>query len=173
LLIVAANSLLCKLFVGGLRMAGDLVQIQEARAAQRVEEARLAVNVCLRDWRAIGGRDPSQGGAHFRTPAADQTMQTITMSVREALALVRVTGPVSAQQGSGSSARLMTALHVLHAALLRAPLENGRGMGVVAAMQVVQVAISDHMYACSDLTTRALAASHGVPRRRRARKFAE
>jgi hypothetical protein len=90
-----------------------------------------------------------RAGRNFQTPDSRISSLTITVSAREAWSLVRVLGPIGLQNGDGSFTRLFAAMATCQSHLLRAP--NGKSVGVIAALQVLQAAINDHLFACRDV----------------------
>ncbi len=89
------------------------------------------------------------GRRNFLTDDSYTARLTLTLSMREAFSLVRVLGPIGLKNGDCSFTRLFAAMHVCQRALLRA--RGGRSTEVIAALQVLQVAVNDHLWMCRDV----------------------
>jgi hypothetical protein len=114
----------------------------------RAEEARMAVLAMIRKAKNLTVAEFT-AGRNFATDDAAAATVTITISLRQAFSLVRVLGPIGLQNGDGSFTRLFAAMHICQRQLLRA--RDGKSLGVVAALQVLQAAINDHLWHCRDV----------------------
>jgi hypothetical protein len=127
----------------------ELVSDRERRAlgdyAEQTRLVLLAVLAQVKKLTVEGARE----GKNFKTDEAVMSALTVTLSVRQVFTLLRVLGPIGLQNGDGSYSRLFAAMHVCQRHLLRAP--NGKSLGVVAALQVLQVAINDQLWTCRDV----------------------
>lgn len=117
------------------------------RAALRAEQVRAQV---LRAKR-IASRATAADLDNFkfgRWSTADGLVQrlTITLSMREAISLVRVVGPMNDRRdlsliaSGGPVARLLAAIHVIRQAVMRQP---GGGLAVLSAIVVLRVALDE------------------------------
>lgn len=120
-------------FADKLAVKADQVRVQVLQArriARRITAADLD-NPCFGRW---------------VTADALQQRLTILLSLREAIALVRVIGPLDDRRDpsqikqGGPVARFLAALHVVRQAVLRQP--DG-GLAVTAALSVLRVALDE------------------------------
>jgi len=133
-------------------MPGDVIELftdGERRArGDYAEQTRLALLAVVAQARRLTVEE-AQAGKNFKTDEASLAALTVTMSLRQVFTLLRVLGPIGLQNGDGSYSRLFAAMHICQRHLLRAP--NGKSVGVVAALQVLQVAINDQLWTCRDV----------------------
>jgi hypothetical protein len=142
--------------VAGRRRAGEQLRVVSAPAgdqahamlveqADRYDRARAAVVDQLRRVKGLTCDEVRQRQA-FTTEEAVSADLTVTMSVRQAIALVRVTGPVGDLNGSGPTARLLCAMQIAVRHICRSP--ERWGTGVLGALLVLQAALNDCLAYC-------------------------
>jgi hypothetical protein len=134
-------------------MAADVIDLFAQRILVRRAEAAAAAKVAvMKAWRRVKKATNAQvaDGMQLVTDEALTVNITVTMSIREALALARVAGPIGLQNGDRAATRVLTAIYVLNSAILRAP-SRGVSLEVVSAIQVLQCCLNDHLWQCRDV----------------------
>jgi hypothetical protein len=142
---------------------GDLVADLLAVRAERAIEARDAVVRALRPLRTLKVEDERRG-VNWVTEEAAASKLTVTMSVREAMALVRVHGPIGAANGDGPVSRLLCAMTVVSRHFMRGA--DPTGLAARAALMVLRVAVDDCMAYCRPLHDPNRRSHAGRPRNR-------
>jgi hypothetical protein len=98
------------------------------------------------------------GEARWETPDARRNIQTrrganVTMTMAEAMQLISICGPAGLITGANKPmTRLLTSMYLLHEELRRT-FPEGKSLGVVAALQVLQAAINDQLFECRGIGT--------------------